>query len=629
MRFAISGIAVATAVLALADAPSMGKLRPGDETSVRLRGVVGRRFEDMLTRQIMGTDLPYLTKCFVERTEPVGGWRTEFWGKFMHSAAPFAKCTDNPRLREMVDSSTAIVKGSQLSDGYIGSYKEGFRSDGGWDVWGNKYTLLGLIHHYDLTSDRTSLEAAKRLCDYLIGQFGSGKRSIVSTGAWRGLASGSLLEPVVWLYSRTGEKKYLGFASHIVKELDSDAGPRILKEAGLPPFKRVSGEPKWKVSSHKAYEQMSCYQGLLEYFLVTGDRRCFEAAEKTARLIAEHEITIAGGAGSSERWYDGRINQMKPYPSQQETCITITWMRLCEKLLAITGDPFWAEQLERTFYNAYLASLRADGSEFCAYTPVNGTRSEGHYHNDMQTDCCNANGPRGFLSFMRTYLMSEGDDTVCMNWYAFSETGVKLGNGAEVEFETFTLYPSSARLYDVWGNVRMYNRTPEPRKFTLKLRIPSWSDNTRIEVVGRFFEGAKPGTYFAITRNWQPGDFIHVWFDFATKSHVIGDHVAFTCGPVVLARDSDFHDGDFTEPIGLWNTKSIHSNAVSAVESVITVPDHWMEFELRLPMGEHLERPERAFGRTVRFCDYASAATPWCQSNISAVWLPLVIGASW
>ena len=84
-----------------------------------------------------------------------------------------------------------------------------------------------------------------------------------------------------------------------------------------------------------------------------------------------------------------------------------------------------------------------------------------------------------------------------------------------------------------------------------------------------------------------------------------------------------------TEPIGLWNTKSIHSNAVSAVESVITVPDHWMEFELRLPMGEHLERPERAFGRTVRFCDYASAATPWCQSNISAVWLPLVIGASW
>lgn len=604
-------------------------LRSGDEASVKLRGVVGRRFDDMLKRQVIGSDMRYLTKCFVEKTEPVGGWRTEFWGKFMHSAAPFVRCTDDPRLKAMVESSTTAVRDSQLPDGYIGAYKEGARSDKGWDVWGNKYTMLGLMHHYDLTGDRTSLEAAKRLCDYLIRQFGPGKRSIISTGAWRGLASGSVLEPVMWLYNRTDERRYLDFASHIVEALDSDEGPRLIKESHLPPLKRVAGEPGWLRSSHKAYEQMSCYQGMLEYYLATGDVRCFNAAESTARLIAEHEITIAGGACSSEKWYDGRLNQMKHYPNQQETCVTITWMRLCEKLLEITGDQFWADQLEKSFYNAYMASLKSDGSEFSAYTPVNGTRSEGHYHNDMQTDCCNANGPRGFLSFMRTYLMTEGEDAVRMNWYAFSETRAKLGNGADVAFETFTLYPSSATQYDIWGQVRMYNRTPEARRFTLKLRIPSWSAKTRIEVDGKAMEGAQAGTYFAITRDWQPGDLVHIWFDFATTSHVIGDHVAFTRGPVVLARDSSFRDGDFTEPIGLWNTKHVLSNAVSAVESVVTVPGHWMEFELRLPMGEHLERPERTFGRTVRFCDYASAAVPWCQSNISAVWLPLVIGAFW
>ena len=627
MRVRSAWYGAVAAAIAVASAGA-DALREGDEASVRLRGVVGRRFDEMLARQVMGTDVKYLTKCFVDKTEPVGGWRTEFWGKFMHAAAPFTRCTDDPRLRQMVDSSTATVKASQLPDGYIGSYREGTRSEKGWDVWGNKYTMLGLLHHYDLTGDKSSLEAARRLCDYLIGVFGQGKRDITSSGAWRGLASGSVLEPVVWLYSRTGEKRYLDFASRIVQALDGDEGPRLIKESSLPPFRRVKERPEHLRSSHKAYEQMSCYQGMLEYCQATGDRRCFEAAERSARLIAEHEITIAGGAGSGEKWFDGRLNQMKAYPNQQETCVTITWMRLCEKLLAMTGDPFWADQFEKTFYNAYLASLKADGSEFSAYTPVNGTRSEGHYHNDMQTNCCNANGPRGFLSFMRTYLMTEGDDTVLMNWYAFSEASMKLG-GSEVGFETWTLYPSSARLYDVYGHVRMYNRTASPREFTLKLRIPGWSRNTRIEVNGKSVEGAKAGSYFAIRRLWQPGDLVHIWFDFATTSHVVGDHVAFTRGPVVLARDTSFRDGDFTEPIGMWDTKNVLSNAVAAAESTVTVPGHWMEFEMRLPMGDHLERPERTFGRTVRFCDYATAATPWCQTSLSAVWLPLLIGATW
>jgi len=624
------GVRIGTVLLTVtAFSVSAEALKEGDEASVKLRGVVGRRFDEMLARQVMGTDIRYLTRCFVDKTEPVGGWRTEFWGKFMHAAAPFARCTDDPKLRQMIERSTDVVRASQLADGYIGSYPEGERSDRGWDVWGNKYTLLGLIHHYDLTGDKRSLEAAKRLCDYLIGRFGPGKRPIVTTGCWRGLASGSVLEPVVWLYKRTDEKRYLDFAKTIVEALDTDDGPRLIKEADIPPFKRIRETPYSLKSSHKSYEQMSCYQGLLEYSEVTGDRRCFEAAEKTARLIAEHEITLTGGAGSSERWFDGHLNQMKAYPNQQETCVTITWMRLCEKLLTLTGDPFWADQFEKSFYNAYLAALKSDGTEFSAYTPVNGTRSEGHYHNDMQTDCCNANGPRGFLSFLRTYLMTEGEDIVRMNWYAFSEAHTKLGNGAEIGFETCTLYPSSAAQYDVYGQVRMFNRTVEPRTFTLKLRIPAWSAMTRIEVNGEAVEGAAAGAYFAIRRLWKPGDLVHIWFDFTTTSHVVSDHVAFTRGPVVLARDTRFRDGDFTEPIGVWGVKNVFSNAVSAVESTVTVPGHWLEFEIRLPIGDHLERPERTFGRTVRFCDYATAATPWCQSNAAAVWLPLVIGAYW
>ena len=51
-----------------------------------------------------------------------------------------------------------------------------------------------------------------------------------------------------------------------------------------------------------------------------------------------------------------------------------------------------------------------------------------------------------------------------------------------------------------------------PERFSIKLRIPSWSAATRLTVNGNAFQAA-PGTYANIDRTWTSGDTIALTLD--------------------------------------------------------------------------------------------------------------------
>ena len=105
------------------------------------------------------------------------------------------------------------------------------------------------------------------MCDYLIGSVGpDSKLKIGGTGNYSGMPSCSVLEPVIWLYRRTKDQRYLDFADFIVKEMtERKDGPRLLDLAGLPVSERSPalrpGAALWEdfiKSRSKAYEMMSC-----------------------------------------------------------------------------------------------------------------------------------------------------------------------------------------------------------------------------------------------------------------------------------------------------------------------------------------------------------------------------------
>ena len=613
----------------------------GEMGDVQLKGGLGERLDRMVARHVVACDVDYITAPFLEKTETKRWWQTEFWGKWMHSAAPYAVYSGSETLKASMDRGIDRMLSSQEAGGYIGNYPDELRCGEGWDVWGMKYTMMGLLHYYDYASRRSSngsrskasaaLDACKRLCDYVIAEIGPGGRrgrELWQTGNWSGYASSSILEPVMWLYKRTKEQKYLDFATYIVKGMtDPEKGPRLLDLAlkGVsvadrndPGFK-ADGEWAYvcKYGRSKAYEMMSCYQGLLEYYEVTGRKELFDAAVKTADDIVKEEINLAGGCACSEAWFHGARKQHLPYLRLQETCVTTTWMRFCEKLLEMTDDPKWADQLERTFYNAYLGAMKPDGSEFAGYTPLSGDRYHGQHHCYMHTDCCTANGPRGFLCFLKELFSTRGDKAT-FNFYASALVKGELSGGRKVAFDMYSLYPRT-------DYARIVSHTEGIGVVPLRLRIPAWSAKTSVTLNGKALEGVAAGGYFTIEREWKLGDIVEVVFDMPVVSHVQEHNVAFTRGPVLLARDSRFADGDLAEP---FRRTGVKDGAAMPGFAAVRVPtdDMWMAFSATVPLGSHHENPEGAIPSTVFFCDYTSAGSEWRRGNYYRTWFPVEYG---
>ena len=643
---------------------------------VTLKGALGARLDAMIARHVAATDVDYITAPFLEKTETRGWWQTEFWGKWMHSAIPYLAYRHDPALEAKVARGISRILASQEPDGYIGNYPEELRCGEGWDVWGVKYTMMGLLHYCDWAQRRenaphqptalpgrdgalphspalhgredravpgqsavpgqVALAACRRLCDWLVAELGpNGRRGIPlwQTGNWCGLASSSVLEPVVWLYRRTGDRKYLDFASYIVDGLSTpEAGPRLIDLA----LKGVSvadrnghGNQAESGNSYvmthnrwKAYEMMSCYQGILDYAdAIDSDApggadtaSLRRAAIMAAEDIAKEEVNLAGGCASSEAWFHGARKQHLAYTRLQETCVTTTWMRLCEKLLDITGDPAWADRLETTFHNAYLAAMKLDASEFAGYTPLTGSRWHGQHHCFMHTDCCTANGPRGFLAYLRKFFTASGD-TATLNFYSSALVRATLGDGREVAFDCYSLYPRD-------GYARLVCHTAG--NYALRLRVPASCASASVTVNGVPLPcPATPGEYLTIRRPWALGDIVEAKFDLPVVAHVTDFHVAFTRGPVLLARDSRFADGDIAEP---FRPDAIADGEDCSSWFTVTQPpsdDIRMTFSATLPLGAHAENPDGALPSAVHFCDYASAGNSWLRDDHYRTWFPI------
>lgn len=579
---------------------------------VRLGGYLGRRWEACLTKNVKTTDGDYLAAVF-QKHEGVNDWRSEFWGKWMHSAVPAFRYTQDKTLKENIEGSVKTVLAAQRTDGYIGNYRDDSHLQG-WDIWGRKYTMMGLLHYYDLTGDQAVLDAACGVADQLMTEIGPGTPGkIQRIGMHHGMASCSVLEPIVWLHNRTGKRKYLDFARHIAGAMEDFAdSPKLVSKAlaGVPVADRFPHpDPWWSWNNGiKAYEMMSCYQGLLELYQVTGNAPYLAAAEATAQNIIAEEINAAGSGAAFECWYHGRRFETDPAYHMMETCVTTTWMRFCQTLLRLTGKPVYGDQLEKAAFNAYLASLERDGATFSKYCPLGGTRGRGEDQCGMTINCCVANGPRGFVAIAESLVMADSEG-VMVNLYTESTASITVPAVGPVTIQQQTDYPK--------GGTAILRITPgHATEFTVKLRVPGWSSNTLVTVNGAEVAGVRPGQYLSVRRRWEAGDTISLTFDFLPRVEIKNEHFAIFRGPVVLSRDARFGDGAVDRPAQLPELgKPLVLTPVRSPSD-----DVWMAFSALLQIGTDRESDEGK-PRPVHFCDFASAGNTWATDSLYRTWL--------
>jgi DUF1680 family protein len=444
-------------------------------------------------------------------------------------------------------------------------------------------------------------------------QLGPGKTNIIETGNYHGMASSSILEPFILLHNKTGKDQYLEFAKYIVQQWETPDGPKLINKAieGVDVANRFPPPRQWfsPENGQKAYEMMSCYDGLLELYRVTGEPDYLKAVEMTVENIVEEEINIAGSGSAFECWYHGKEKQTLPTFHTMETCVMTTWLKLNHSLLCLTGKSGYADNIELTYYNALLASTKYDGSEITMYSPLLGHRGPGEKQCNMDINCCSANGPRGYAMMPRFAVMTASDG-IYLNMYCESKATALLPDNNKVQIEQKTEYP-------LHGQVAI-NINPETSgTFSIFLRIPQWSRQTSIRVNGHSIDGIEPGAYRKITREWKKGDIIEMQLDMRGRLLRQDNHVAIVRGPIVLARDSRFGDGAVDEAAVIQDEDGYVDLKISPEKPA----EVWMAFTVPLKLGTGtkatMDPPVR-----VHFCDFCSAGNIWERSARYRVWLP-------
>lgn len=580
------------------------------QDQLHLDGFVGGKTDLIINNRVKSQDYDYLVEPFRHKTE-THMWQSEFWGKWMLGAVASWEYTHDPELMEMMDQAVIKLLETQLPDGYIGNYPPEHQLTN-WDIWGRKYSMLGLLRYHDITGNKKALKGARNLAGHLLTQLGPGKTNIIETGNYHGMASSSILEPIMLLYNKTRKDEYLEFAKYIVHQWETPDGPQLMGKAfkGVDVADRFPHPQRWfsPENGQKAYEMMSCYEGLLELYRVTGEPDYLKAVEMTVENIMEEEINIAGSGTSFECWYHGREKQTLPTFHTMETCVVTTWLKLNHSLLRLTGKSQYADNIELTYYNALLASTKHDGTEITMYSPLLGHRGPGERQCNMDINCCSANGPRGY-SMMPRFAVMTASDGIYLNMYGESKATATLP-GNEVLLEQNTEYP-------LHGEVSININPATAETFTISLRIPQWSEQTSIHVNGENIDGIIPGTYKQITRKWNKGDKIELQLDMRGRLVRQDNHVAIVRGPIVLARDSRFGDGHVDEAAIIQNEDGYVDLEISREK-----PDEvWMAFTAPVKLGTGtkatIDPPVR-----IHFCDFCSAGNTWDRWTRYRVWLP-------
>lgn len=601
---------------AVVQADKLRALAPG---AIEIDGYLGQKLDLCIENRLLAQDIEEFTKPFRVRDEPWWGWRGEFWGKWYTSAMLGYGYRPTPEYRAFIDEAAGEIIASQTGDGYIGTSQAPVRVDGNWDIWGRKYALLGLIANYDMTGNRAALDAAVKAADALIEEVGAASgKNISATGwiGWKGLGSDSVLEPIALLYQRTGEKRFLDFAEHIVATWDT---PNELSPKGLRLIQGViEGEPMWKLGgAPKAYEMTSCFEGLCELYRATGNDYYLKACESLFNNVMREEITIIGSGSMSEIWCHTRMRETEVMYEAMETCATATWMKFLYQLLRITGDSKYADAMETGLYNALLAAMTPKGDWWSYFTPLMGERTPSFVQfQDMHSSCCVVNGPRALMLTPYWSVMTDGKG-MAVNLYAPFDASVKTPSGQQASVKVVTEYPRD-------GRIVLTVDQPKAERYMLKLRIPAWSRRNNLKINGAEYDGyVLPGTYAEIDREWNAGDRVELTLDMRTRVAYApsgsGDE-ALTRGPVVLAFDSRLYkpDADPDKKNGpMYRYEFLHSAEGDYVDAELVEssdPDIWMTF--RVPMKD-----EAGGEHSLYMCDFTSAGNRWGEGNLFRTWI--------
>ena len=451
------------------------------------------------------------------------GWeRAPYW---MDGAVPLAWILDDAPLKARITKYVDHILEHQRADGWYHVYPEDAVAKR-YDMWAILLANKVLVQYHEATGDARVLSAVTRSLRAL--STGLDRTPLYDWGRTRWYEG---LVAIYYVYERTPEPWLLDLARKMRAQGVDFEALYATDDMKVPTPRRGM----WKWTKHVVNAGMSVKASAMSWRL---DQRANDRAwpRKMIEFLDRYH-------GQANGMFSGDETLSGKNPVQgTELCSVVEFMYSLETLVAVFGDPYFADRLERVAFNALPATMKPDmwahqydqqaNQVQCTVNADHGWSSNGPSANlyglEPNYGCCTSNMHQGWPKFAASLWMRTADGGFAAVSYAPCRVMVD-GGGQRVDIGCDTGYP----FRDTVGiTVSVENSA----RFPLVLRIPGWAEGATVRVGDGAAVTARAGTWHRIEREWRGSTTVSLRFPMQAKVTTrYNDNVSIERGPLVYS----------------------------------------------------------------------------------------------
>lgn len=383
--------------------------------------------------------------------------------------------SDVSEFLPFVDDTVALLGRAQQESGYLNSFYAATPEQQFADLrWGHELYCLGHLLQAGIawarTAGRTDLLAiGMRFAVLVESLFPPGDRPPVC-------GHPEIETALVELYRHTGDARWLELARRMVdgrghQSVGEDRFGYSYFQDHVP-VREVPG------ATGHVVRQLYLAAGVADLYSEDGDENLLAALKRIWSDVHSRKMYITGGLGSRHRDEAfGDPFELPPDRAYSETCAAISSMQFNWRMLLITGEGKYADELERALYNAVAGSTSPAGTDYFYSNPLQvRTERDGEHEQAparrapwYDCACCPPNLAR-LLSSLHAYAASTDDDGG-LHLHLYESADIRLPQASVV---VSTGYPFDGRI-----SLKITGRLP-----VLSLRLPGWARSYTLSVDG-------------------------------------------------------------------------------------------------------------------------------------------------
>ena len=396
------------------------------------------------------------------------GWeRAPYW---LDGVIPLAWLLGDKALQAKVKRYVDYIVAHQRPDGWYGPYPLD-ASAKPYDLWAILLANKVLVQYHEATGDAAVLQAVLRNLKATLEALD--RTPLFNWGKFRWFEG---LIPVYYVYERTGDAWLLDLA----RKLYTQGFNYLEFYGGEDVTQPTPRRGLWRFDKHVVNTGMALKAYALSWRLTRREaERAFPA--RMLEILDRYHGQVTG-------MFTGDESLAGKNPVQgTELCAVVEALYSLEHLISVTGDPAFADRLERIAFNALPARFAPDmwshqydqqvNQVQCTINPdhmwtTNGPESN-LYGLQPNYGCCTSNMHQGWPKFAAHLWMRAGEG-IAATAYAPSSARFET-QGANVRVTLATDYPFRETL-------KVAVTVDKAVRFPLVLRVPAWAVGATLQL---------------------------------------------------------------------------------------------------------------------------------------------------